>query len=149
MKAKDLDENLFPRRQLVKAYEDVGQEYERTIQDRGYQIWYPLVWFVKGKRPEYQVPGGNYIESVPPDKSLHDWKQSSTEAEWMISTFTVENEVVLDPFMGSGTTGIAALQLKRKFIGIEINEDTFNIAKSTIAEFLTARNQQLAQSDRL
>jgi hypothetical protein len=44
MKAKELDPNLFPRQQVVKAYEDVGQEYEMTIQDRVYQThWLPLV----------------------------------------------------------------------------------------------------------
>jgi len=43
MKASELDPNLFPRHQLVKAYESVGQEYEKTIQDRVYDVWYPLV----------------------------------------------------------------------------------------------------------
>jgi hypothetical protein len=44
MKARELDPHLFPRSQLVKAYEEVGQEYEMTIQDRVYQMhWLPLV----------------------------------------------------------------------------------------------------------
>jgi hypothetical protein len=43
MKAKDLDKNLFPRSEVVQAYKEVGQEYERTIQDRVYEIWYALV----------------------------------------------------------------------------------------------------------
>jgi DNA modification methylase len=43
-----------------------------------------------------------------------------------------ETDVVLDPFMGSGTTGVAALKHKRKFIGIELNEEYFEIAKKRI-----------------
>jgi len=43
MKAKELDANLFPRPEVVKAYEEVGQQYELTIHDRGYKQWYPLV----------------------------------------------------------------------------------------------------------
>jgi adenine specific DNA methylase Mod len=38
------------------------------------------------------------------------WQQSTIEAERVIKTLTVENQIVLDPFMGSGTTGIAALE---------------------------------------
>ena len=56
----------------------------------------------------------------------------SSEAQHVISRLTVENQTVLDLMMGSGTTGIAALQLNRKFIGIEIDPDTFEIAKSRI-----------------
>ena len=43
-----------------------------------------------------------------------------------------EGDLVLDPFMGSGTTGIACRNLKRNFIGIELNEDYFNTAKKRI-----------------
>jgi 16S rRNA G966 N2-methylase RsmD len=63
-----------------------------------------LLWFVKGERPEYHEPIRNFIESTPPDKSLHDWSQSITEAEYIISHLTVENQVVLDPFLGGATT---------------------------------------------
>jgi tRNA G10 N-methylase Trm11 len=96
-----------------------------------------LMWFVKGTSPEYCQPTRQFIESTPPDKSVHDWAQSSTEAEYIISNLSVENELILDPYMGSGTTGIAALKLNRKFIGIEIDEATFNIAKSQISKLKT------------
>ena len=43
-----------------------------------------------------------------------------------------EGMTVLDPFMGSGTTGVACRNLKRNFIGIELNEDYFNTAKKRI-----------------
>ena len=41
------------------------------------------------------------------------WEQSTIEAEHMIKPLTVEGNIILDPFMGSGTTGEAALNLKR------------------------------------
>ena len=43
-----------------------------------------------------------------------------------------EGEIVLDPFMGSGTTGLACKTLNRDFIGIEINEKYFKIAKERL-----------------
>ena len=51
-----------------------------------------------------------------------------------IISWTNENDIVLDCFMGSGTTGVAAIEANRKFIGIEKNEEYFNIAKGRIDE---------------
>ncbi len=93
----------------------------------------PLLEFVKG--PELRTPDfmGDFIESQPPDKSLHEWAQSPIEAEHVISKRTVENDTILDPFMGSGTTGLAAMNLQRQFIGIEKDSERFEIAKARIA----------------
>jgi hypothetical protein len=66
--------------------------------------------------------------------------QGITEAEYIISHLTVENQVVLDPFLGGGTTAIAALKLNRKIIGTETREDVFNMAKNRIDEFLSSKN---------
>jgi len=54
--------------------------------------------------------------------------------EYLIKTYTSENETVLDFCLGSGTTGVAAKSLNRKFIGIELDENYFNIAKKRIGE---------------
>ena len=48
-----------------------------------------------------------------------------------------ENDLVLDPFMGSGSTGIACLKLNRKFIGIEIDTNYFDIAQNRLIETKT------------
>jgi len=54
--------------------------------------------------------------------------------EYLIKTYTNEGETVLDFTMGSGTTGVAAKNLNRDFIGIELDESYFNIAKERINE---------------
>lgn len=77
----------------------------------------------------------DYIESEPVDKEIHEWQQSTVEAEYIIEHLTVENESVLDPFMGSGTTGLAALKLNRKFVGIEKDKDHFRNANSNISRY--------------
>ena len=52
--------------------------------------------------------------------------------EYLIKTYTNDDEVVLDNCMGSGTTGVACKNLSRKFIGIELDETYFNLAKERI-----------------
>ena len=54
--------------------------------------------------------------------------------EYLIKTYTNENETVLDFTMGSGSTGVAAKNLNRNFIGIEQDEKYFNIATERIKE---------------
>ena len=54
--------------------------------------------------------------------------------EYLIKTYTNENETVLDFTMGSGSTGVACANTNRKFIGIELDENYFNIAKQRIEE---------------
>lgn len=53
-------------------------------------------------------------------------------SDWFIGNFTKENDIILDCFMGLGTTGQSCLKNNRSFIGIEINENYFNIAKNNI-----------------
>lgn len=52
--------------------------------------------------------------------------------EWFIKLFSEENDVVLDPFAGSATTCVAAYELNRKFIGIELNKEYFEVASKNI-----------------
>jgi site-specific DNA-methyltransferase (adenine-specific) len=52
--------------------------------------------------------------------------------EWIIKTYTNKYDTILDNCMGSGSTGVACLNTNRKFIGIELDEHYFNIAKERI-----------------
>ncbi|HET9807164.1 MAG: DNA methyltransferase [Deltaproteobacteria bacterium] len=92
-----------------------------------------MFWYIKSERANDLVilnTIGDYIESIRPSKLHHEWEQSTVEAEYIIKNLTMENQTVLDPMMGSGTTGIAELDLGRKFIGIEKEHEKFLIAKA-------------------
>ncbi len=65
-------------------------------------------------------------------RTVHSTQKPVALMEYLIKTYTNEGETVLDFTMGSGTTGVAAKNLNRKFIGIELDENYFNIAKERI-----------------
>ena len=66
------------------------------------------------------------------NSSLHPTQKPVALCEYMIKTYTNSGDTVLDSCMGSGTTGVAAKNLGRKFIGIELDEKYFEIAKNRI-----------------
>jgi site-specific DNA-methyltransferase (adenine-specific) len=68
------------------------------------------------------------------ERGLHPTQKPVALMEYLIKTYTNEGETVLDFTMGSGTTGVAAKNLDRNFIGIELDETYFNIAKLRISE---------------
>lgn len=65
-------------------------------------------------------------------QSFHPTQKPVPLLEYLIKTYTKENEVVLDFTMGSGSTGVASINLNRRFIGIEKDEKYFQIAKERI-----------------
>lgn len=68
--------------------------------------------------------------------SFHPTQKPVDLLEYLIKTYTNENELVLDFTMGSGSTGVACMNTNRRFIGIELDENYFNIAKQRIEENL-------------
>ena len=65
-------------------------------------------------------------------EKLHPTQKPVALFEYLIKTYTNEGETVLDNVMGSGTTGVACLNTNRRFIGMELDETYFNIAKARI-----------------
>jgi len=62
---------------------------------------------------------------------------------WFIKLFTKEGDIVLDPFIGSGTTAVAALQLNRHYVGIELMEEYYKVALQRVAKYKTKLEQSL------
>jgi len=92
-----------------------------------------IMFFEKGKRKLNNLSIPDVI-SVP-----RIWKGYPTEkpvevSEILIKQSTSEGEVVLDPFMGSGSVGVAAVRNNRKFIGCDLSEKAYSIAKERINE---------------
>lgn len=67
----------------------------------------------------------------------HPTQKPECLLERIIKAATLENQIVLDPFLGSGTTGVVCKRLNRKFIGIEKEDDYFNICKKRIENEFT------------
>ncbi len=83
-------------------------------------------------------------EMVYPDNVIHMATECSNRGHsaafpvdlpaWFIKLFTVEGDVVLDPFIGSGTTAVAAKKLGRKYVGIDINAEYCQLARERIIQ---------------
>lgn len=74
------------------------------------------------------------ISDVTRIEKGHPCPRPLDSVKHVVNNFSIDNGTVLDPFMGSGTTGVACVKLNRSFIGIEINPDYFAIAQKRIAE---------------
>lgn len=77
----------------------------------------------------------NIYSQMPPRNRVHPNEKPLEMVGHFINLHTYPGDVVLDPFMGSGTTGVAAAQLGRKFIGIELDEVHFETAVRRISAF--------------
>lgn len=110
----------------------------RYVQDTEFAVWgvkKNAKWtFNKPKEIPYlrssfttSVVSGNERTIHPTQKSLELMRQ-------LIKIHTNENEIILDMFLGSGTTGVASLLENRKFIGIELSKEYFDIAKARIED---------------
>ena len=87
------------------------------------------------KRKEYKQEWSNYpktIQRFNRERGLHPTQKPVALMEYLIKTYTQEGETVLDFVMGSGTSGIAAKNTGRKFIGIEKDAGYFEIAKQRL-----------------
>ena len=74
---------------------------------------------------------------------FHPTQKPVALLEYLIKTYTNEGETVLDNTMGSGSTGVACVNTNRKFVGIEMDENYFNIARNRIDEAIREKEQDL------
>lgn len=105
--------------------------------DRPAQGWEGIAYMhsTRGEKKRWNGGGshGNYIGPVVTNGDHPTGKPIPMFSQF-VERFTDEGETILDPFMGSGTTGVAAIQMGRKFIGIEREPKYFEIACRRIEE---------------
>ena len=106
------------------------------------------MYFKKAKHSEHRIrktDQKNYIQEFTnypktiiefnnEGKTVHPTQKPISLMEYLIKTYTNENETVLDFTMGSGSTGVACKNTNRDFIGIEMDEKYFKIAEQRIKE---------------
>ena len=120
----------------------------------GFRFWKPLVWnkvrigmgyhyrcryefvlfFEKGKRKLVDLGVSDIIDE-PRIRGEYPAEKPPRVAEVLIEQSTCEHELVIDPFMGSGSTGSSALALGRRFAGTDISETAVALTRRRLAEF--------------
>jgi site-specific DNA-methyltransferase (adenine-specific) len=122
----------FLKYNWVVAYLTPGGQSVQLWQRKVNTFWKPVLWFVKEDYTGKWL--GDVVKSDvnANEKQFMEWQQSESGMLDLINRFTEQGDTILDPFMGSGTTGVAAIQLDRNFIGIDIDPEKITIAKKRL-----------------
>ena len=105
----------------------------RYITDYECAIWFVkkgAKWTFNRQDSKYQRP--KFVANI--ESGLHPTQKNLSLMENLVKIHSNQGDMVIDPFMGSGTTGLACKNLNRKFIGIEQDANYFEIAKNRIYE---------------
>lgn len=114
------------------SYLTPGGQSPQLFHKRVNTFWKPVLWFVNG---EY---AGDYVGDVlrsdvnDNDKRFHEWGQSLSGISDIVDRFTDPGDVVLDPFLGGGTTGVIAVTTGRRFIGSDIEKANIDLTRERI-----------------
>ena len=101
--------------------------------------WKPVLWFVKGKYDAQAI--SDLISNDSRDKELFEWQQGVGGFLALVKDFTRPDDLVIDPFCGTGTTGIASVSSGRRFIGIDNDPARIANAKVRLSDYGMARKQ--------
>lgn len=129
--AESLDFDTKDMLRLEKTNPMPRNRDRRYITDYECAIWFTkkkAKWCFNRQDTSYQRP--KFVCSI--DKGLHPTQKSLKLMQELVMIHSNEGDTILDCFMGSGTTGVAALNLGREFIGIEQDEGYFKIAQDRI-----------------
>jgi DNA modification methylase len=122
----------IPQRKLIyNPQKTAGKPYKTKKEHKEIGIYGVI------KRTSKISNGDRYPKSVLEfngETGHHETQKPSKLCEWLIKTYSNENDTVLDFTMGSGTTGIACLRTKRNFIGIEKDEAIFKTARNRLIQ---------------
>jgi len=132
----------WSKKRLAKLSEtDKIRDESRTRSGFGKNVSH---WLGRG----YVYPGNVLYLATESSNKNHSAAFPVGLPAWFIKLFTQEGDVVLDPFIGSGTTAVAVLDLRRRYIGIELNEDYYKVALERVAKHQAKRKSYLADEVR-
>ncbi len=102
----------------------------------GFTCSQPILFYGKDPFPPTNKQPNSTVCTETSQPNGHPCPKPIKLMVWLVRRASLEGETILDPFMGSGTTGVAAVKLGRKFTGIEIEPKYFDIACRRISEAL-------------
>lgn len=121
----------WPRPDWIASYS--FPKGEKRAVGGGINAWEPVLIYGKNTLPldhkQFKPVASERVDGHPCPKPLEPFK-------WLIRTATDVGATILDPFMGSGTTGVACVKLGRGFIGIELDSKYFDLACRRVSEAL-------------
>jgi len=97
-------------------------------------MWKPILVYRNGGNP-INI-GSDLFRNNKSDKNFHEWGQGLDGYEWQVENFTQPNDLVCDPFIGGGTTAVAALLHGRRFVGFDIDAENVSISKGRLKDCL-------------
>lgn len=139
-------------REMLNSCEDVGFHFIKSIiWDKGNKIMSQLymsqyeyiLFFRKGKSKKINNCGTSDILSVPNKKTknengknIHDTEKPVELMRILIENSSDKFDIVLDPFMGSGSTALACINSNRNYLGFEIDEEYYNVSQKRIQDIV-------------
>lgn len=118
----------YPVSDWIGAWVRAGST-QRNGRLRGFNNWEPILFYNVKRLANDTFNFPNYH-----DDTGHPTTKPTRLMIKLVERMSLKGDTILDPFMGSGTTGVACVQTGRNFIGIEIDEGYFKIAQRRIAE---------------
>ena len=120
--------------QWVLACELPGQSASAIQSGVRNIMWKPILVYRNGGDP-INI-GSDLFRNNKSDKNFHEWGQGLDGYEWQVENFTQPNDIICDPFLGGGTTAIAALKHGRRFVGFDVDAESVSISKGRLKDCL-------------
>lgn len=133
---------VTPGRTNIGLYpqpKDIGIFYQPAATSMSYwgrATWQPILYYGRDPRIGKTIVPLHYVLTERPEKNGHPCPKPIGAWTWLVDRASLPGETVLDPFMGSGTTGVACVKLGRRFTGIEIDPEYFEIALRRVEDAL-------------
>ena len=136
LKAHEIISVFYKKRPTYNVQYTFGMKpyYKKNVSDGATSVYGAIdkTGIVKESKDGRRYPRSVIKFNNPNNKTVHPTQKPVALLEYLIKTYTNEGETVLDNCMGSGSTGVACVNTNRNFIGIELDENYFKIAKNRI-----------------
>lgn len=106
----------------------------------------PVLWFVKGRYEGRTF--GDVVVGIGKDKRFHHWGQSESGFDLLIDRYSKAGDLVVDPFVGGGTTAAVAWKAGRRFVGFDIDENAIKMTRLRVSNLFSS-NQNDPQTPEL